>query len=65
MSNERESTHGVMEGGGSYNLHARVPAGGGNLALPLLEEAVRNITLDRGDEPVVIADYGSSQGDCP
>jgi SAM dependent carboxyl methyltransferase len=62
MSNERESTHGVMEGGGSYNLHARVPAGGGNLALPLLEEAVRNITLDRGDEPVVIADYGSSQG---
>jgi hypothetical protein len=51
-----------MEGGGSYNLHARIPAGGGNLALPLLEEAARNITLERGDEPVVVADYGSSQG---
>jgi hypothetical protein len=24
--------------------------------------AVRNIVLDPGDEPVVIADYGSSQG---
>jgi hypothetical protein len=25
MPNERESSHGVMEGGGSYNRHARVP----------------------------------------
>ena len=32
------------------------------LALPLLEEAVRNLTLGGGDQPVVIADYGSSQG---
>jgi hypothetical protein len=49
-----------MEGGGSYNLHAKIPAGGGNLALPFLEDAVRRLTLD--DKPVVIADYGSSQG---
>jgi hypothetical protein len=62
MSNERESSHGVMEGGGSYNLYARIPAGGGNLALPFLEQAVKQITLDGGDQPVVIADYGSSQG---
>ncbi len=62
MSNEREPSHGVMEGGGSYNRNARIPAGGGNLALPFLEQAVQNITLDRGDEPIVIADYGSSQG---
>jgi hypothetical protein len=62
MANQTTATHGVMEGGGSYNLHARIPAGGGNLALPLLEEAVRNIPLERGDQPVVIADYGSSQG---
>jgi hypothetical protein len=62
MANQATATHGVMEGGGSYNLHARIPAGGGHLALPLLEEAVRNITLERGDQPVVIADYGSSQG---
>jgi hypothetical protein len=62
MASQATATHGVMEGGGSYNLHARIPAGGGNLALPLLEEAVRNITLEGGDQPVVIADYGSSQG---
>jgi SAM dependent carboxyl methyltransferase len=57
-----ESTHGVMEEGGSYNLHAIVPAGGASLALPLLEEAVGQITLETDDEPVVVADYGSSQG---
>jgi hypothetical protein len=56
------STHGVMEGGGSYNLHAKVPAGGGNLALPYLEEAARCCTLPAGSDPIVIADYGSSQG---
>lgn len=62
MPNEHESPHGVMEGGGSYNRHARVPAGGGSLALPFLEQAARTVTLDGGDQPVVIADYGSSQG---
>lgn len=54
--------HGVMESGGSYNLHAKVPAGGAGLALPLLEEAVRSVAVDDGNQPVVIADYGSSQG---
>jgi SAM dependent carboxyl methyltransferase len=63
MANQATPTHGVMEGGGSYNLHAAVPAGGANLSLPFLEEAVRCITLEDGeDAPVVIADYGSSQG---
>lgn len=62
MANQATTIHGVMEGGGSYNLHARIPAGGGGLALPLLEEAVRNMTLERGDQPVIVADYGSSQG---
>jgi hypothetical protein len=56
------STHGVMEGGGSYNLHAKVPAGGGNLALPYLERATECCTLRAGSDPIVIADYGSSQG---
>jgi hypothetical protein len=51
-----------MEAGGSYNLHARIPAGGGKLALPHLEHAVRNIALNGDNRPVVIADYGSSQG---
>jgi hypothetical protein len=62
MSGIAVAAHGVMEGGGSYNLHAEVPAGGGNLALPFLEEAVRRITLDASDQPIVIADYGCSQG---
>jgi hypothetical protein len=54
--------HGVMEGKGAYNRHARLPAGGMALALPCLEKAVQDIELDCGDQPVVIADYGSSQG---
>jgi SAM dependent carboxyl methyltransferase len=56
------STHGVMEGGGSYNLHARIPAEGGNLALPYLEDAARSLADRQGTDPLVIADYGSSQG---
>jgi hypothetical protein len=51
-----------MEGGGSYNLHARIPAGGGNRALPYLEEAARSCPLPPESGPIVIADYGSSQG---
>jgi len=62
MSAATISTHGVMEGGGAYNLHAKVPAGGGTLALPYLEKAARSCTLLPGDDPIVIADYGSSQG---
>lgn len=62
MSNEQTRSHGVMEGKGAYNRYAKLPAGGGALALPLLENAVRNVTLDGGDQTVVIADYGSSQG---
>jgi hypothetical protein len=55
-------SHGVMEGKGAYNKHATIPAGGIALALPLLAKAVQNIELESGDQPVVIADYGSSQG---
>jgi hypothetical protein len=62
MANQATAPHGVMEGGGSYNLHARIPAGGSILALPFLEQAVKNVTLDSGEQPVIIADYGSSQG---
>ncbi|MFZ0594076.1 MAG: hypothetical protein WAM39_26705 [Bryobacteraceae bacterium] len=62
MSVTSMPNHGVMEGKGFYNRHARIPAGGAALALPLLEKAVESIELDRGDQPIVIADYGSSQG---
>lgn len=52
----------VMEGGGSYNRHAMHQAAGMSVTLPLLERAARDVSLDSLDHPVVIADYGSSQG---
>ena len=61
-SDETRLSHGVMEGKGAYNKYAKLPAGGAALALPLLEKAVRGIRLDTADQPVVIADYGSTQG---
>jgi hypothetical protein len=54
--------HGVMEGKGAYNRHATVPAGGSALGIPVFKEAAEKITIDPDDRPVVIADYGSSQG---
>jgi hypothetical protein len=62
MSDEMKLSHGVMEGKGAYNKYAKLPAGGAALALPLLEKAARGTQLDPGDQPIVIADYGSSQG---
>lgn len=55
-------THGITEGNGAYNRHSALPAGGAALALPLLEKAVQSLELDAGEQPIVIADYGSSQG---
>jgi hypothetical protein len=62
MSSTVIATHGVMEGGGSYNLHAKIPAGGGSLALPYLEKAAQSCSLPPGRNAIVIVDYGSSQG---
>ena len=62
MSSQVRFTHGVMEGQGAYNRHAKLQASGASLALPFLQTAIQNIVLDSGDRPVVVADYGSSQG---
>jgi hypothetical protein len=62
MSDERAPAHGVMESKGAYNKYAKLPASGAALALPVWEEAVSNVALDACDLPVVIANYGSSQG---
>jgi SAM dependent carboxyl methyltransferase len=62
MSEHVHISPGVMEGKGAYNKHAALPAGGATLALPFLEEAVRNVAIDVSDRPIIIADYGSSQG---
>ena len=55
-------SHSVMEGGGAYNRHAAQQAAGGTSAVPLLEQAAQSVLLDSTDRPIVIADYGSSQG---
>jgi SAM dependent carboxyl methyltransferase len=62
MSDALASHHGVMEGKGAYNRHATAQAAGGVSAIPLLVQAARKIALDQEDQPIVIADYGSSQG---
>jgi hypothetical protein len=62
MATERNPSHGVMEGKGSYNRHATLPADGAALALPLLKKAVGTLNVGSRDERLVIADYGSSQG---
>jgi SAM dependent carboxyl methyltransferase len=51
-----------MEGHGAYNRSSRVQAVGIAATLPLLEQAARTVPISSGVEPVVIADYGSSQG---
>jgi len=62
MSHEHGVSHGVMEGKGAYNRHAKLQADGAALTLPLLQKAIRELNVETGDGPVVIADYGSSQG---
>jgi SAM dependent carboxyl methyltransferase len=52
----------AMEGRGSYNRYARLPAGGGALALPHLERVIADVPLGAAEAPIVIADYGASQG---
>ena len=62
MSDQPTPHVSAMEGGGDYGRHSRIPAAGGGLAIPLLEEAAQRVALDAGDRPIVIADYGSSDG---
>ena len=56
------SFHAVMEGNGSYNKNATIQAGAAALAIPLLEKTLEEMALGHDERPVVIADYGSSQG---
>ena len=52
----------AMEGKGAYNRHSLIPSAGGALALPHLGRAIAETPLGSGDDAIVIADYGSSQG---
>jgi len=62
MSTTLRPPHGVMEGKGAYNKNSTLQASAAALALPLVENAVQDIELDGEGQPMVIADYGSSQG---
>jgi hypothetical protein len=62
MAEKQMPGSGAMEGGGAYNKHAKVQAGGNAVALLHLAEATRKVELESGQEPIVIVDYGSSQG---
>jgi S-adenosylmethionine-dependent carboxyl methyltransferase len=51
-----------MEGRGAYNRSSSVQAIGSSPAVPLFEKAANQVQLTSAAEPVVIADYGSSEG---
>ncbi|MBV8116141.1 MAG: hypothetical protein JO300_15465 [Silvibacterium sp.] len=59
---ESFATPAVMEGHGGYNVRSKVQAAGLCPAVPMLERAAREVALPAGSQPIVIADYGSSQG---
>jgi hypothetical protein len=51
-----------MEGHGAYNRSSRVQAAGSSPVLPLFEQAARNVEVEATPTPIVIADYGASEG---
>ena len=51
-----------MEGQGGYNRSSQVQAAGLSPAVPMLQLAARTVALPPGSQPIVIADYGSSEG---
>jgi hypothetical protein len=55
-------TPAAMEGQGGYNRSSQVQAAGLSPAVPMLEFAARTVALPAGSQPIVIADYGSSEG---
>jgi len=61
MATDAPVANTAMEGAGFYNRNSNLQAAGIELALPFLMEAVHAIPTD-GQGPLVIADYGSSQG---
>jgi SAM dependent carboxyl methyltransferase len=52
----------VMEGHGRYNRNSQVQASSLSPALAMLERAVAMAAVPSEPQPIVIADYGSSQG---
>jgi len=61
MTERSRSETTAMQGAGFYNRNSALQAANLNSALPLLEEAAGSTAID-GEEPLVIVDYGASQG---
>jgi hypothetical protein len=51
-----------MEGNGAYNKHALSQAAGAAIAIPFFERAMEKMALEPVEAPIIVADYGSSQG---
>jgi hypothetical protein len=51
-----------MEGKGAYNRSSYVQGAGASPAVPLFEQAATLAVLPAPPEPIVVADYGSSEG---
>jgi hypothetical protein len=51
----------AMQGAGFYNRNSALQGANLSSALPLLEEAAATVAID-SDRPIVIVDYGASQG---
>lgn len=62
MDSDRTAGPAPMEGGGAYNRHSQVQGAGLMPVVALLEQAARSVELAPAPEPVVIADYGASEG---
>jgi len=52
----------AMEGHGSYNRNSRVQAAALRTVVAVFGQAARMVALPPDSQPIVIADYGSSQG---
>jgi len=59
---ETFATPAAMEGHGAYNRSSQVQAAGLSPAVPMLEWAAKKARIPEASQPIVIADYGSSQG---
>jgi hypothetical protein len=62
MSAEPLAPTAAMEGKGAYNRYAKLQASGAALAMACWTDAVQRVALTDPARPLVIADYGSSQG---
>jgi hypothetical protein len=60
MANDATAANAAMEGRGFYNRNSATQAAGIAPVLPIWQAAAERVPV--GDEAIVIADYGSSQG---